>query len=118
MIGGWLVKVFVGIAAIGFLIVEIGSPLVARAQADDAAHEVANEASFRLRDQFTDQVLQDACETEAADHDVTVVECGYDGETQEVVVEVSKHARSFLLDRFDAMKDWYEVEATARAKRK
>lgn len=118
MIGGWLVKVLVGIAVLGFAAVELGSPLVAKAQADDAAHEVANEASFRLRDEFTDQALQDACATEAADQDVTVVECDYDGETQEVVVKVSKHARSFLLDRFDAMKDWYEVEATARAERK
>ena len=62
MIGGWLVKVVVGIALLGFAVVELGSPLVARAQADDAAHEVANEASFRLRDDFTDGTLTEACD--------------------------------------------------------
>ena len=118
MIGGWLVKVIVGIAVIGFAAVELGSPFVAKAQADDAAHEVANEASFRLRDDFTQQTLDDACELEAEEHDVVLKSCTYDTQAQEVVVTVTKHARSFLLDRFDATKDWYDVDATARAEKR
>ena len=118
MIGGWLVKVIVGIALLGFAVVELGSPFVARAQADDAAHEVANEASFRLRDNFTQQSLTEACESEAAEHDVTIVVCDFDRTTDEVKVTVAKHARSFLLDKFDATKDWYDVEASAEAKRR
>ena len=118
MIGGWLIKVIVGIAVIGFAVVELGSPLVARAQADDAAHEVANETSFRIRDDFTEKAMQDACTTEAADHDVTVTQCEFDTASNEVVVTVTKHARSFLLDKFDVTKDWYDVEASARAERK
>jgi hypothetical protein len=118
VIGGWIVKVIVGIAVIGFAAVELGSPFVARAQADDAAHEVANEASFRLRDDFTEQSLQDACTSESEEHDVVLDSCTFDNETQEVVVTVTKHARSFLLDRFDATKDWYVVDATARAEKK
>jgi hypothetical protein len=118
VIGGWLVKVIVGIAVLGFAVVELGSPLVAKAQADDAAHEVANEASFRIRDDFTEQALKDSCEAEAAKHDVTVTVCDYDTQKAEVVVTVTKHARSFLLDKFDATKDWYDVEASARAEKK
>jgi hypothetical protein len=118
LIGGWLLKVIVGIAVLGFVVVELGSPFVARAQADDAAHEVANEASFRIRDDFTEQALQDSCTNEAAKHDVTVTVCDFDTKTQEVVVTVTKNARSFLLDKFDATKDWYVVEASARAEKK
>ena len=118
MIAGWLVKVIVGIALLGFAAVELGSPFVARAQADDAAHEVANEASFRLRDNFTQQSLVDACNTEAAEHDVAIVACDFDRNTDEVKVTVSKEARSFLLVKFDATKDWYTVEASAEAKRR
>ena len=118
MIGGWLVKVIVGIALLGFAVVELGSPFVARAQADDAAHEVANEASFRLRDNFTQQSLDDACASEAAEHDVELVACTFDTPTNEVRVTVLKHARSFLLDKFDQTKDWYEVEASAEAERR
>jgi hypothetical protein len=118
VIGGWLIKVIVGIAVVGFAVVELGSPLVARAQADDAAHEVANEASFRIRDDFTNDAMKEACTTEAAKHDVTVTVCDFDAQTQEVVVTVTKHARSFLLDKFDVTKDWYDVEASARAEKK
>ena len=118
MIGGWLLKVVVGIALLGFAVVELGSPFVARAQADDAAHEVANEASFRLRDNFTQETLDTACAEEAAQHTVDVVACTFDTPTDMVHVTVLKHARSFLLDKFDATKDWYEVEASAEAKRR
>ena len=118
MIGGWLVKVVVGIALLGFAVVELGSPFVARAQADDAAHEVANEASFRLRDNFTQPTLDAACADEAAEHDVELVACTFNNDTNQVQVTVLKHARSFLLDKFEQTKDWYEVEASAEADRR
>lgn len=118
MIGGWLVKVIVGIALLGFAVVELGSPFVARAQADDAANEVANEASFRLRDNFTQQALDDACKSEAEKQDVTLVACTFDTPSDEVRVTVTKQARSFLLANFDATKDWYTVEASAEADRR
>jgi len=117
VIGGWLLKVIIGIAVVGFAVIELGSPLVTRAQADDAAHEVANEASFRLRDNYTQATLDASCETEADKQHVEIVECTVN-EKQEVVVKVLKHARSFLLDRFGATKDWYEVEASATAERR
>ena len=117
MIGGWLIKVIVGIAVLGFAVIEVGSPLVARAQADDAAHEVANEASFRLRDNNTQATLDAACAEEATDQSVEVVRCEIN-EKNEISVEVRKQARSFLLDRFDATKDWYDVTASATAERR
>ena len=118
MIGGWLVKVIVGIALLGFAVVELGSPFVARAQADDAAHEVANEASFRLRDNFTQQSLDDACASEAAEQDVEIVACTFDTPSNEVRVTVTKEARSFLLASFEQTKDWYTVESSAKAERR
>ena len=117
MIGGWLVKVLVGIAVLGFAAIELGSPLVARAQADDAAHEVADEASFRLRDQDTQATLDAACEEEAEEQSVEIVQCTIN-EKNEVLVEVRKAARSFLLDRFEVTKDWYDVTASATAERR
>ena len=117
MIGGWLVKVIVGIAVLGFAVIELGSPLVARAQADDAAHEVANEASFRLRDNDTQATLDAACAEEAADQSVDVVKCEINDKNA-IFVEVHKDARSFLLDRFGVTKDWYDVTASATAERR
>lgn len=115
MISGWLVKVLVGIALIGFLVVELGSPLIARAQADDAAHEVANEVAFQLRNgPFTQATLDQACKTEAPKHEVTAV-CSFDTGRNLVQVDVVKHARSFLFDKISAVKGWYDVKASATA---
>jgi Flp pilus assembly protein TadG len=117
VISGWLVKIVLGIALIGFTIIELGSPLVARAQADDAAHQVADEASFQLPRTNTKKGLQEACETEAKTHSVTIVTCEINAKN-EIAVTVAKHAHSFLLDKFSVTKDWYDVEASATAARR
>jgi hypothetical protein len=98
-------------------VLELGSPLVARAQADDAAHEIANEVSFQLRDDFTTKTLETSCQIEATKQHVTAV-CDFDRASNEVVVDVEKEARSFLLKNFGPTKDWYVVEASARADRR
>ena len=117
MIGGWLVKVLIGIALLGFAVIELGSPLVARAQVDDAAHEVANEASFRLRDVNTQDSLRLACETKSAEQNVALVSCGINA-ADEIEVTVTKEARSLLLAKFEPFAKWYKAEATATATRK
>ncbi|MBW3614128.1 MAG: hypothetical protein KY439_02315 [Actinobacteria bacterium] len=114
VIGGWLVKVVLGIALLGFAAFELGSPLIVRAQADDAAHEVANEASFRLRDSYTQQTLDTACTQEAAEQEVQIKACTVN-DKREVVVTVTKQAKSYLLHQIPPLKSWYEVEASATA---
>jgi len=115
VISGWLIKVLVGIALVGFLVVELGSPLIARAQADDAAHEVANEVAFELRNgPFTKATMDNACQTEAPKHAVTAV-CTFDNGRYLVNVTVHKQARSVLFKKIGAMKDWYDVTASATA---
>lgn len=117
MISGWLVKVVLGIALMGFLAFELGSPLIVRAQADDAAHEVANEAAFRLRDSYTQQTLETACSQEAAEQAVQVESCTVN-EQRAVLVTVTKEAKSYLLHNIPALESWYLVRASATAEPK
>lgn len=117
MISGWLVKVVLGIALLGFAALELGSPLIVRAQADEAAHEVANEAAFRLRDNYTQQTLESTCAEEADKRDVTITECTVNA-SREVMVTVAKEAKSYLLHRVPALAGWYDVEASATAEPK
>ena len=117
MVSSWLLKVVLGIALAGAIVIEVGSPLVARAQADDAANEVAQETAFRLRDNFTQATLDKTCEEEAENHDVTIVVCDFDQAADEVVVRVRKEARSLVLKNWSATEDWYYPEVTARKKR-
>lgn len=112
MITGWLMKVVLGLALFGFAVIELGSPLVARAQADDAAQEVATEAAFQLGRSNDVNLLVTQCSETAAKKDVTVDRCEIDAEGK-VAVTVTKKARSFLLHRFSVTKDWYAVQASA-----
>ena len=120
MISGWLIKVVLGIAIAGFLAVELGSPLINKAQAQDAADEIATEVGFRLRDTFTNEAMRETCQTEAEEHSVTIDldagDCTFDTSSEEVVVTVHKEARSFLFKKFGPMEDWYDINATARTK--
>lgn len=117
MISGWLIKLLLGIAVVGFAVIELGSPLIARAQADDAAHDVADEAALALSNRRTVEAMSEQCAETAADKDVKLERCELDAEGR-VAVTVTKTARSFLLYRFSQTKDWYQVEASATGQRR
>jgi hypothetical protein len=116
VISGWLIKIVVGIALAAVLLLELGSPLIARAQADDAAHEVTDDVVFALKNTFTQAALDDACATTATTKHVKILRCEYNKDTDVTTVTVEKAARSILLYRFGPTKDWYKVHATASAK--
>jgi septal ring-binding cell division protein DamX len=113
VVSSWLLKVVLGIVVVGLLVLELGSPLVAQAQADGAAHDVADETAFRLSSLTTEQQFQEECATEAAKHSVTIVECRVDPTTHNVVVRVRKKAVSVVLKHWSVTRGWYEREVTA-----
>lgn len=114
MISSWLLKVIVGIVLIGAAVLELGSPLIARAQVDDAAHNVADEVAFQLRTFRDDPALQEACRVQADRESVELVACRVVDRTK-VEVTVRKEAWSFLLKNWSVTEDWYHPEATAVA---
>jgi len=107
VISGWLIKVVLGIVVVGFLVVELGSPLIAKAQAQDAADEIATEVGFQLRNRFTQETLIKTCTEEAERHSVTVDvdagDCAFDRDKNEVVIRVHKTARSLVLKNLGGM---------------
>lgn len=116
MISGWLIKIVLGIAAIGFGIIELGSPLIAQAQADDSAHAVADAAGLAVQFNYTPEALQAACAAKAVEQEVELVACELSG-SNEVSVTVRKVARSYLLKNFEQTKKYYVVEKSATAQR-
>jgi len=115
VITGWVVKVALGIALFGLAVVELGSPFIAKAQADDAAHQIANQVAFRLKDSFTNATLEAACTEESQSLSVELKTCAYDESASVVRVTVVKHARSFVLVKISALRHFYEVEVSATA---
>lgn len=114
MISGWLVKVVVGIAVAGFLIIEIGSPLLKKAELDDAAHRAADEAALEFLDTRNIETARQTCAEIASEEDVDLDKCDLDSNGH-IAVRVSDTARSFLFGKIDATKKFYEVDAEATA---
>lgn len=111
MVTSWLVKVVLGIALAGLIVIEVGSPLVARSQADDAAHEIADEVAYQLGNSYTQRTLDDTCATEAKKRSVTA-DCTVNAQ-RVVHVTAHKKAYSVVLGRLSATKDWYDVKVDA-----
>ena len=117
MIIGWVVKIFLSIAALGVVGFEIGSPLVTRAQVDDAAHAAADEAAAEMFN------TKDAEKARAVAEEVVAKKVGMRldrfavSETGVVQVIVSKEAASLVLERFEPTRDWYQIDVSAESSR-
>lgn len=109
MITGWLLKVVLAIALVGFLAMELGSPLVTRAQLDDLAHDAADNASLEILNSRN----VEAAKAEAAqilnDKNAELKEFSVDQEGR-VSVTAEREARSFLLKKWDRTKSWYLIK--------
>lgn len=112
MITGWLVKLVVGIALVGFLAVELATPLIVRSQLDGLVHEAANEAGGILRDRGDAEAAEAAAGEIAAKDKAVVTEFEVVDATK-ATVTIRKEARSYLLKKWDRLKGWYDVTASA-----
>lgn len=114
MIAGWLAKIVVVIALLGFAAVELGSPLWTRAQLDGIANDAADEAARRWPETTR---AREAAEEQAEDGGAVLTRFETPSVTngQKIVVTVYRDARSYLLHRFGPTKDWYAVSVTASA---
>ncbi len=109
-----LIKLALILALAAGLIFEVGAPLWARTDARGAAQDGANAAA---RDYFGNNNL-DTAKMAAVDAatirgaKVTKVALLPDGSMQ---VTVSRPAKSYVLYRISALKNWYNVSETATA---
>lgn len=116
MITGFLMKIVIGLVVLGFAVVELGSPLITRAQLDGVAHDAADAAGFELRSRGSEEAARMEAERVAAENDATLLDfTRLDQFT--VKVKVQKEARSFLLKKWDQTKDWYLPDTTATSQR-
>ena len=112
MITGWLVKLVLSIVVIGFLAVELGTPLIVRVQLDGTAHDAADRAGSTMYDGGSEEAAAAAASEEAASDDAEVIDFSVNDQGRPRV-KVRKQANSYLFDKWDPMKGWYEVEASA-----
>lgn len=113
MISGWLFKIVLTIAVIGFVAVEGGSPLITRAQVDGAAHNIADDATAEYFQKHDEAAAREVADELAADEEVVIEEFSIDPESGVVTVKVFKEARSVVLKKWSTTKSWYEIRVTA-----
>lgn len=112
MIAGWLIKLIVSIAVVGFLGIELGTPLIVRTQLDGLAHDAADTAGAIVRDRGSEADARAAAENLAAKDDATVEEFVVD-QQERVTVTLRKQANSYLLKKWDPLKGWYDIKKSA-----
>jgi hypothetical protein len=114
MISRWLLKLIIGIAVAGFLLFELGSPLVTKTILDGQAHDAATDAA---KDYFSghDVAKAQAVAQQDADGDGATLAAFTVDEQGTVHVTLSKKAKSYVLHNFGPTKHWYDVSVTASA---
>ena len=119
MIGGWLLKLVIVIALIGFLIVEVGSPLIAHAQVDGIAHDAADNAATEYRASSNVDLARGRCGQIAQDKSVKILVCDPDTNDPAVWhVTVEKEARSVLFKRWSVLAKYYDVKVSATSQKR
>ncbi len=114
MISRWLLKIIIGIAVVGFLLFEFGSPLVTAAILDGQTHDTADAAAHEYF-QNHDADRARAVAQQDADGDHAKLDDFRIDEQGTVHVTLSKQAKSYVLHNFGPTKDWYDVRTSATA---
>lgn len=117
MITGWLVKVVVTIALVGFLAVELGAPLVTRAQLDDLANDAADNASLEILNSRDVERAKAVATEILTDKSATLKDFAVTAEGG-VSLTAEREARSFLLKKWDRTKSWYLVRVKVTKEKK
>jgi Flp pilus assembly protein TadG len=102
------------VVVLGAAAFELGSPYWARHEASQAARAAAS-AGARSLATTRDTKAAEATAARVASADGAVLEGFTQRPNGTVEVTVSKEAKSYLLRRFSATRDWYEIKESASA---
>jgi hypothetical protein len=114
VISRWLLKLILGIAVVGLVLFEVGSPYVTKAILDGNAHDAADDAAHEyFQNHDVDRAHAVAQQDADGDHaELTTFNIDDQGT---VHVTLSKQAKSYVLHNFGPTKDWYNVSVSATA---
>jgi hypothetical protein len=108
------IKYVLILGVLGFLVFDLGSPLWSRTAASGAAHDAAAAAA---QDYFGGASLSAArndANVAALARGATVTKMQLEGDG-DIEVTVSRPTKAYLLNNISALKNWYNVTASATA---
>ncbi len=112
MIGASLAKIVVVLILLGVAVVEVGSPVVTRAQLDGVAHDAADSAAHELFERPDVERARATATQVVTERGAHLKAFGVDHQGV-VHVTVERQARSLVLKRWSSVEDWYDVEVDA-----
>jgi hypothetical protein len=114
VISSWIIKIALAVAIVGFIVIEVGSPLVVRVSLDSDAHSAADEAANELT--LTHDVAKARATAEADAESAHAKLETFDIDARGVVrVTLFKQAKSYVLHNFEQTRSWYDVRVNASA---
>ena len=114
MISRWLLKIVIGVAVVGLLLFELGSPLVTTAILDSQTHDAADDAAREYFQNHDAGRARAVAQQHADDDHAKLTTFDIDGQGT-IHVTLSKQAKSYVLHNFGPTKDWYDVSTSATA---
>lgn len=119
MISGWLIKLIIVIGLIGFLVVEVGSPIIVHAQVDGSAHDAADNAATEFRSSSNVDAARQRCDQVATDAKAKIIHCDPDQNDPSIWhVTLEKEARSVLFKKWSRLKRYYIVKVSATSEKR
>ena len=112
MISGSLAKIVVVLVLLGVAVVEVGSPMVTRAQLDGVAHDAADSAAHEMFERPDVARAQAAAAEVVSQRGAQLKAFSVDLQGA-VHVTVEREARSLVMKRWSQAEDWYDVEVEA-----
>lgn len=113
MITGWLLKIVIVIVLLGGALIEVGSPIITRAQVDGAAHDAADDAAADYLQRHDVDAARAVAQADADKEHATIEVFEVDEPTGTVKVKLFRQSRSFLLKKFSQTRKFTEIRVTA-----
>lgn len=110
-VSSWVLKLILGVAIVGFLLIEFGSVVITRLQAGDVAGQTAQEAGFTY-DRGNLEAAEARAEAYAEENDAEFVDLELRREDEEICVTVRKTASTIVIHRIGFLEDLTESEAS------
>lgn len=109
---GWLIRVALGLIALGLVAFEAGGVLIARMTVASTASKAAQEAGFRYRDTSNHDAAEEVAREFAATEGAELIDFSVDAQGQNVIVTLRKKATTLFIHNIGALKKYTTTTAT------
>jgi hypothetical protein len=114
IVTGWLFKLILSLAVFGVVAFEVGAIVVAKATIENTAGDALAEAVDAYRPSGDLDLAEKAALAEVERKGAVLEAFRYDSATTEIIITVSKKAKTLFLHRIGFAEDWAISRATQR----